>query len=70
MSVFPLPAVGIPGFVVEGQITWVPAAALARGFALGGRLGASLAVRGGERIIRPIVAVAVLAMAGRMIGLY
>jgi len=33
-------------------------------------LGARLAVRGGEKIIRPVLIAAVVALAGRMIGLY
>ena len=40
------------------------------GFAAGGALGARIAVRGGERVIRPVLALAVVALAGRMFGLY
>ncbi len=36
----------------------------------GGALGSRIAVRGGERVIRPVLAAAVLALAGRMLGLY
>jgi hypothetical protein len=60
----------IPVFVAEGKVAWPQAFALAAGFAAGGELGARLAVRGGERLIRPVLAVAVLALAGRMLGLY
>lgn len=68
--VFTLTAVAIPVFVAAGQVEWLPAACLVAGFALGGRVGARVAVRGGERVIRPVMAVAVVALAGRMLGLY
>jgi hypothetical protein len=59
-----------PVFVAEGKVAWLPALVLGAGFAAGGELGARLAVRGGERLIRPVLAVAVIALAGRMLGLY
>jgi uncharacterized membrane protein YfcA len=59
-----------PVFVAEGKVAWLPALALGAGFAAGGELGARLAVRGGERLIRPVLTLAVLALAGRMLGLY
>jgi uncharacterized membrane protein YfcA len=43
---------------------------LATGFAVGGALGARLATRGGERVIRPVLAVATLALAARMLGIF
>jgi len=60
----------VPVFVLGGKVDWPPALALAAGFAAGGELGARLAVRGGERLIRPVLAVAVVALAGRMLRLY
>jgi len=60
----------IPAFLLAGQIAWTAALVLAAGFWAGGELGARLAVRGGERIIRPVMALAVLALAGRMLRLY
>ena len=63
-------AVSVPIFVVAQQVAWVPAAALAAGFFAGGELGARLAVRGGERVIRPVLVAAVIALAGRMLGLW
>lgn len=63
-------AVAVPVFLLQGQIAWGPALALAGGFLMGGELGAWLAVRGGERLIRPVLAVAVLGLAGRMLDLY
>ncbi len=65
-----LTAVAIPVFVFEDQVAWIPASLLAVGFALGGGLGARLAVAGGERLIRPVLVAAVIALAGRMFGFY
>ena len=68
--IFAVTAVAVPVFLWQGQIAWLPAAALAAGFLAGGELGARLAVRGGERLIRPVLLVAVVALAGRMLRLY
>jgi len=65
-----LTAIAVPVFVWQDQVAWGPALALGAGFALGGELGARLTVSRGEALIRPVVAVAVVAMAGRMVGLY
>ena len=68
--VLALTAAAVPVFLVAGQIAWGPALLLGAGFASGGELGARLAVRGGERVIRPVLVLAVVALAGRMLGLY
>jgi len=60
----------VPVFMLSGQIAWGPAAIVAAGYSAGAALGARLAVRGGERLIRPVLALAVIALAGRMLGLY
>jgi uncharacterized protein len=65
-----LVAVAVPVFAVQGLVAWAPAAALSVGFLAGGGLGARITVRGGERVIRPVLAVCVLALAGHMLGLY
>jgi uncharacterized membrane protein YfcA len=65
-----LTAVAVPVFILENQVAWLPAAVLAAGFALGAAGGARLAVRGGERVIRPVLAASVIALSGRMLGLY
>jgi len=62
--------VALPVFIVQQQIAWQPAVVLAAGYAIGGVFGVRLAVVGGDRLIRPVLAVAVLALAGRMMGLY
>lgn len=63
-----LTVVALPVFVLQQQIAWLPASVLAAGFAVGGTLGARLAARGGDRVIRPVLAVAVVALALRMLG--
>jgi uncharacterized membrane protein YfcA len=60
----------LPVFAWAGQIAWPEALVLGAGFAAGGAAGARLAVRGGARAIKPVLAVAVVALAGRMLGLY
>jgi uncharacterized membrane protein YfcA len=60
----------LPVFVVGNSIDWLPALVLAAGFATGGALGARLAVAGGEKVIRPVLVLAVLGFAGRLLGLY
>jgi len=65
-----LTAFAIPIFVWHGQVSWPYALVLAIGFSAGGVLGATLAVRGGERLIRPVMVAAIVLLAGRMLGLY
>jgi uncharacterized membrane protein YfcA len=65
-----LTCAAVPVFAWQGQIAWLPAAVLAAGFSLGGAVGAQIAVRGGERVIRPVLAAAIVALAGEMLGLY
>jgi uncharacterized membrane protein YfcA len=65
-----LTAFAIPIFLWHGQVAWTPALVLAIGFAAGGAIGARVAVRGGERVIRPVMVAAILLLAGRMLGLY
>ncbi|MEE8476591.1 MAG: sulfite exporter TauE/SafE family protein [Myxococcota bacterium] len=65
-----LTAVAIPVFVIGDQIAWLPAAVLAGGYAIGGAAGARLAVHGGEALIRPVLGIAVVVMAGSLLGLF
>jgi hypothetical protein len=65
-----LTLVAVPVFIAHDQVDWPLAMALVVGFALGGEIGARAAVRGGERLIKPVLVMAVVAMAGRMLGLY
>jgi uncharacterized membrane protein YfcA len=63
-----LTAVAVPVFIASNQVAWPAAIALAIGFALGGLVGVRIAVLGGERVIRPVLVVAVVALAVRMLG--
>ena len=65
-----LTAVTLPVFIIGGMVDWGPAVVLAAGFAVGGALGARLTVTGGAPLIRPVMAAAVLALAGRLLGLF
>jgi hypothetical protein len=65
-----LALVAVPVFVLEDRVAWLPAAFVSIGFTLGAAAGARIAVRRGERIIRPVLVAAVLALSGRMLGLY
>ncbi len=62
--------VALPTFILNGNVAWYPALILAAGLTLGGVLGANATVRGGEKIIRPVMIVAVIAFSGRLLGLY
>ncbi len=62
--------IAVPVFVLQGQVRWLPAVVLSAGTMTGGYLGANSAVSGGERVVKPVLAVAVVILAGRMLGLY
>ncbi|MEM8904110.1 MAG: sulfite exporter TauE/SafE family protein [Actinomycetota bacterium] len=62
--------VAVAVFVSQDQVRWLPALVLSAGTAAGGYLGSQIAVDGGERVIKPVLVVSVLALSGRMIGLY
>ena len=68
VALFTTVAVAI--FVYQGQVRWAPAAVLSASMAAGAVIGARVSVRGGERVVRPVLAVAVVVLAGRMLGLY
>lgn len=56
-------------FVIKGLIDWPVALALSAGQILGALIGSSLAMKKGERFMRPILAVIVFAMAVRLSGI-
>ncbi len=68
--IVPVTLVALPVFIAEGNVRWGPAAVLAAGVAAGGWVGARIAVEGGERVIRWVMVLASLALAGRLFGLY
>ncbi len=57
-------------FVSRGQVRWGPAGVLSAGAFIGGYVGSQIAVDGGEKVIRPVLVVTVLALSGRMLGFY
>jgi hypothetical protein len=65
-----LTAIAVPVFIWSDQVSWPAALALVVGFALGGAVGVRLAVLGGEKLIRPVLGASVIALAGRMLGLF
>jgi uncharacterized membrane protein YfcA len=65
-----LTAAAIPVFAIQGKIAWAPGLVLAVGFAVGAEVGVRLALRAGVRLLRPVLAACVVALAGRMFGLY
>ena len=60
----------LPVFIAGGLVDWGPGLILAAGFLVGGALGARITVVGGDRVVRPVLTVSVLAMAGHLLGLY
>lgn len=60
----------LPVFIIAGDVDWAPALVLAVGLAVGGFIGAHITVAGGEKVIRPVLIVAVVIFAGRLLGLY
>ncbi len=70
MVTFVFTVFALPVFIINGNVDWAPALVLAAGLAAGGYIGARITVAGGERIIRPVLIVAVLVFAGRLLGLY
>ena len=65
-----LAIVTVPVFIFEQQVAWLPAVFVSIGFTLGATAGARFAVIGGESAIRRALAVAVLLLAGHLLGLY
>ncbi len=63
-------AFALPVFIVNGDVYWRPAMVLAAGLVVGSFVGARITVAGGERVVRPVLVVSVIAMAGHLSGLY
>lgn len=57
-------------FLVHGKVAWLPALALTAGNGIGGWLGSAFSIKKGDRWIRLVLAVAVLALVGKLLGLY
>jgi uncharacterized membrane protein YfcA len=56
-------------FALSGKVNWGIGLILAVGNGIGGWIGSQLAVLGGERWVRVVLAVAVVAMAAKLLGL-
>jgi len=65
---YTIPALAI--FVWSGNVNWVMGLSLAAGNAFGGWWSAQFAVKGGERIIRIVLSIAILIMALKLFGLF
>jgi len=66
--IYTVPALGV--FIISGNVVWGYGLALAAGNSLGGWWGAHAAVKGGERIIRIVLAVAVSIMALKLFNVF
>ena len=62
--------IAVPVFILNDQVRWIQALVLSVGTGAGGYVGATAAVKGGERLIKPVLVVVVLVLASRMIGLW
>lgn len=63
-------SIALPVFIANGNVAWGPALVLATGFLAGGWLGAKLAIRGGERLVRIFMVAAAIFLAGKLLGLW
>ena len=62
--------IAVPVFLLNDQVRWIPALVLSIGMGIGGFVGANVAVDGGERVIRPVLVLVVIALATRMLGFW
>ncbi len=62
--------IAVPIFLANDQVRWLPALVLSAGTMTGGYIGANSAISGGERVIKPVLVVSVVILAGRMLGFY
>ena len=60
----------LPVFIIQGKVRWWPAIILTIGLSLGGWVGARIAVKGGERVIRIFMIVAAIGLTGKLLGVY
>jgi len=57
-------------FLITGNVDWKLGISLAAGSALGAWIGAHASVKGGEKVIRIILAAAIIPMAAKLFGLF
>ncbi len=70
ITIFVFTAFALPVFIINDQVDWLPALVLAGGFGTGSFTGAHITVAGGERVVRPVLVVAVVVLAGHLLRLY
>ncbi len=68
ICLYTLPALTV--FIVTDNIHWQSGCALASGMALGGWIGARIVIKGGDKVIRIILAVAILLMSLKLLGFF
>jgi hypothetical protein len=68
VGIYTLPALLI--FALSGNVDWFSGLILGAGNAIGAWWGAHFAIKGGDRIIRAVLGIALLIMAARMIDLF
>jgi len=66
--IYMLPALAI--FIFTGNVHWGYGIILAGGMAIGGWFGAKLVVKGGEKIIRIVLIIAILIMAAKLLKIF
>lgn len=66
--IYTIPALAI--FIYTGNVNWVLGLSLAAGNAFGGWWSARFAVKGGEKVIRVVLAVAILIMSLKLLGVF
>ena len=62
-----LTAVALAWFAIQGQVVWTYGLVLALGSGVGGYAASRLGVRVGDRLIRPVLALAMISMAIRLL---
>ncbi len=68
IGIYLVPSIAV--FFSNAKISWLPAAVLAIGTGVGGWLGSSFSIKGGDRWIRWVVTVVILVMAAKLMGLF
>jgi uncharacterized membrane protein YfcA len=66
--IYTIPALAV--FILSKRVNWLFGAVLGAGMAFGGWWGVKLAVRGGEKAIRIILAIAMLIMAAKLLKFF
>jgi len=66
--IYTIPALVV--FILTRNIHWIFGIVLALGMALGGWWGAKIAVKGGEKVIRIVLIVAIIIMAVKLLGIF